>query len=65
MPLVQFTYCVVPSEHFGGEFHNNNLLKTETKMSNIPHLLVHDHDDNVGVVVVEGLEACVIGLPLF
>lgn len=23
----------------------------------IPHLLVHDHKDNVGVVVVEGLEA--------
>ena len=22
-----------------------------------PHLLVHDHDDNVGVVVVEGLTA--------
>ena len=22
---------------------------------NIPHLLVHDHKDNVGVVVVEGL----------
>lgn len=22
-----------------------------------PHLLVHDHKDNVGVVVVEGLEA--------
>lgn len=26
-------------------------------MSNIPQLLVHDHDDNVGVVVVEGLKA--------
>ena len=26
-------------------------------MSNIPHLLVHEHDDNVGVVVVEGLTA--------
>jgi (2R)-sulfolactate sulfo-lyase subunit alpha len=26
-------------------------------MSNIPHLLVHAHEDNVGVVVVEGLEA--------
>ena len=26
-------------------------------MSNIPHLLVHDHGDNVGVVVVEGLTA--------
>lgn len=26
-------------------------------MSEIPHLLVHEHDDNVGVVVVEGLEA--------
>ena len=26
-------------------------------MSNIPQLLVHDHDDNVGVVVVEGLTA--------
>ena len=24
---------------------------------NIPHLLVHDHKDNVGVVVVEGLNA--------
>ena len=24
---------------------------------NVPHLLVHDHKDNVGVVVVEGLEA--------
>lgn len=23
----------------------------------IPHLLVHEHDDNVGVVVVEGLAA--------
>jgi len=23
----------------------------------IPHLLVHEHDDNVGVVVVEGLKA--------
>ena len=23
----------------------------------IPHLLVHDHEDNVGVVVVEGLSA--------
>jgi (2R)-sulfolactate sulfo-lyase subunit alpha len=23
----------------------------------IPHLLVHDHGDNVGVVVVEGLKA--------
>lgn len=23
----------------------------------IPHLLVHDHKDNVGVVVVEGLKA--------
>ncbi|MBB5514658.1 (2R)-sulfolactate sulfo-lyase subunit alpha [Rubricella aquisinus] len=26
-------------------------------MSNHPHLLVHDHEDNVGVVVVEGLTA--------
>ncbi len=26
-------------------------------MSNIPQLLVHDHEDNVGVVVVEGLVA--------
>ena len=26
-------------------------------MSNIPHLLVHDKKDNVGVVVVEGLTA--------
>jgi len=26
-------------------------------MSNIPQLLVHDADDNVGVVVVEGLKA--------
>lgn len=26
-------------------------------MSNIPQLLVHDHNDNVGVVVVEGLTA--------
>ena len=26
-------------------------------MSNIPQLLVHDHKDNVGVVVVEGLKA--------
>ncbi len=26
-------------------------------MSNIPQLLVHDHDDNVGVVVVEDLKA--------
>jgi len=26
-------------------------------MSEIPHLLVHDHEDTVGVVVVEGLEA--------
>lgn len=26
-------------------------------MSEIPHLLVHDHADNVGVVVVEGLTA--------
>ena len=26
-------------------------------MGQIPHLLVHDHDDNVGVVVVEGLTA--------
>lgn len=26
-------------------------------MAEIPHLLVHEHDDNVGVVVVEGLEA--------
>lgn len=25
-------------------------------MSNIPQLLVHDHDDNVGVVVVEDLK---------
>lgn len=23
----------------------------------VPHLLVHDHDDNVGVVVVEGLRS--------
>lgn len=23
----------------------------------VPHLLVHEHEDNVGVVVVEGLEA--------
>jgi (2R)-sulfolactate sulfo-lyase subunit alpha len=23
----------------------------------VPHLLVHEHDDNVGVVVVEGLSA--------
>lgn len=23
----------------------------------VPHLLVHDHEDNVGVVVVEGLTA--------
>ena len=23
----------------------------------IPHLLVHEHDDNVGVVVIEGLTA--------
>lgn len=23
----------------------------------IPHLLVHDHEDNMGVVVVEGLKA--------
>jgi (2R)-sulfolactate sulfo-lyase subunit alpha len=26
-------------------------------MAEIPQLLVHDHDDNVGVVVVEGLKA--------
>ena len=26
-------------------------------MSEIPHLLVHENDDNVGVVVVEGLTA--------
>lgn len=26
-------------------------------MSEIPHLLVHEHGDNVGVVVVEGLAA--------
>ena len=26
-------------------------------MSEAPHLLVHDHADNVGVVVVEGLKA--------
>lgn len=26
-------------------------------MGQHPHLLVHDHDDNVGVVVVEGLTA--------
>ena len=26
-------------------------------MAEIPHLLVHEHDDNVGVVVVEGLSA--------
>ncbi len=26
-------------------------------MAEIPHLLVHEHDDNVGVVVVEGLKA--------
>ena len=26
-------------------------------MTEIPHLLVHDHKDNVGVVVVEGLTA--------
>lgn len=26
-------------------------------MANHPHLLVHDHEDNVGVVVVEGLTA--------
>ncbi len=26
-------------------------------MSNIPQLLVHDHEDNVGVVVVEDLTA--------
>ncbi len=26
-------------------------------MSEIPHLLVHDHDDSVGVVVIEGLAA--------
>ena len=26
-------------------------------MSNVPQLLVHEHDDNVGVVVVEDLKA--------
>ena len=26
-------------------------------MAEIPHLLVHEHEDNVGVVVVEGLTA--------
>jgi (2R)-sulfolactate sulfo-lyase subunit alpha len=26
-------------------------------MSEIPHLLVHEHGDNVGVVVIEGLKA--------
>jgi len=26
-------------------------------MSEIPHLLVHDHQDSVGVVVIEGLDA--------
>ena len=26
-------------------------------MTSIPHLLVHEHDDNVGVVVVEGLKS--------
>ena len=26
-------------------------------MAEIPHLLVHEHDDNVGVVVVEDLKA--------
>ena len=26
-------------------------------MTGIPHLLVHEHDDNVGVVVVEGLKS--------
>jgi (2R)-sulfolactate sulfo-lyase subunit alpha len=28
-----------------------------TAVSNIPQLLVHDQEDNVGVVVVEGLKA--------
>ena len=26
-------------------------------MTGIPHLLVHEHDDNVGVVVVEDVDA--------
>ena len=29
-------------------------------MSNIPQLLVHHPDDNVGVVVVEDLKACLL-----
>ena len=26
-------------------------------MTEIPHLLVHEHQDSVGVIVIEGLEA--------
>jgi len=26
-------------------------------MTSIPHLLVHEHNDNVGVVVIEGLKS--------
>lgn len=35
----------------------SNLTKKEKSVAEIPHLLVHDHKDNVGVVVVEGLTA--------
>ena len=32
-------------------------MSNPQQLSNIPQLLVHDHKDNVGVVVVEGLKA--------
>ena len=35
----------------------SNLTRKEKSVAEIPHLLVHDHKDNVGVVVVEGLTA--------
>jgi hypothetical protein len=37
--------------------HSQTRAIEETSMSEIPHLLVHEQADNVGVVVVEGLTA--------
>lgn len=49
--------AVGPQVRYTTSRHNINADPEEDPLSNIPQLLVHDHDDNVGVVVVEGLTA--------
>lgn len=46
-----------PKAYLTGSPHNSSNNRQASPLAKIPHFLVHDHEDNVGVVVVEDLKA--------